>query len=382
MKHSLVIVQDVPTQFDVPLYNIIAEQQPFSLFVIYTQAPAQDDEIGRKPIWDHIEKHCYEHLFLCDSKLASVSDICNEIQLHHPDHVVISGYWPKLHRDIMRCLTQNNVSVGLRSDNTLRHTKLGGLQGKIKRAYLKRLLAKYSVWHPVGSQAEHYLRSLSGEPRPVSYFPYTADNDWFKEHVLSHRVNRSSYLSQLGFPEHSQIILGIMKWSEREDPMTLVAAFEAYQSQQPNSRLILVGDGPLRDTVMAATKPIKNLIYTPGYVSYSQLPKWYSLADVFVHPAPSEPWGVSVNEALASGVPVIASTGVGAAVELIEEGMSGFIFEQRDVQSLVTALKKWAQMKNSRTNEDIQTQCQLALAKWNYETVISAFQNILKNVRR
>ena len=55
---------------------------------------------------------------------------------------------------------------------------------------------------------------------------------------------------------------------------------------------------------------------------YSQLPDWYGRADVFVHPAPDEPWGVSVTEALACGVPVIAAEGVGAASEMMQSNQS------------------------------------------------------------
>jgi glycosyltransferase involved in cell wall biosynthesis len=62
----------------------------------------------------------------------------------------------------------------------------------------------------------------------------------------------------------------------------------------------------------------------PGYVSYQLLPKYYGAADVFIHLPPQEPWGLSVSEAMACGVPVISAPWVGAASELVEHGVTGW----------------------------------------------------------
>ena len=65
----LLIVQNVPTQFDVPLYNSLARHANFALTVVYTQTadsagPRYDAEIGRAPQWDHITSESYERIDL------------------------------------------------------------------------------------------------------------------------------------------------------------------------------------------------------------------------------------------------------------------------------------------------------------------------------
>jgi len=381
MNNSLVIVQDVPTQFDVPLYNKIADESPFSLTVIYTQSADDDMEIGRKPIWDHIDKHRYHAIFLDKQNNRSVAYVIEEIRANRPDHVIVSGYWPKLHRTIMMALRREGISVGLRSDNTLPHSNLSGLKGWAKRLYLRRLLPKYTMWHPVGSLATGYLKALSGSSKPVNLFPYNTDNDWFKKNAQHSRDDRAAGLKKIGFPQQSRIILGIMKWAEREDPLTLLDAFEKYQAYDSNARLILIGDGPLRHAVMGKVKKLNGTVHTPGYVSYSQLPSWYGLADVFVHPAPNEPWGVSVNESLASGVLVIASNGVGAALDLVSQGHNGWVFEKGNTNSLVVALNEWHSLTDTLSQAELQQRCWRSLSRWNYQTTIQTFQDVLQNAR-
>jgi len=64
-----------------------------------------------------------------------------------------------------------------------------------------------------------------------------------------------------------------------------------------------------------------------------------------VHPALEEPWGLVVNEAMASGLPVICSRTTGAA-ELVEEGMNGFLFDPCETEALATLLVRVANMSS------------------------------------
>ena len=83
-------------------------------------------------------------------------------------------------------------------------------------------------------------------------------------------------------------------------------------------------------------------VFLPGFVAYSRLASLFPLADVFVHPAPGEPWGVSVNEAMACGLPVVAASGVGAARDLVVDGETGYVFADRAADQLASILVQLA----------------------------------------
>jgi glycosyltransferase involved in cell wall biosynthesis len=77
-----------------------------------------------------------------------------------------------------------------------------------------------------------------------------------------------------------------------------------------------------------------------GFRQIGDLPGYYAGAGAFVHPALGEPWGLVINEAMASGLPVLSSRNVGAAEELVVEGETGYLFDPSSVEEMVRALAK------------------------------------------
>ncbi|MHC5730029.1 MAG: glycosyltransferase, partial [Nostoc sp.] len=126
----------------------------------------------------------------------------------------------------------------------------------------------------------------------------------------------------------------------RKRPQDLVKAFA--KANIPNSYLVLVGDGPLRDSLEAEVDQlgIAERVRFLGLVNYSRLPEVYVSSDLLVHPAEWEPYGLPVNEAMVCGVPVVVSDRVGAGYDLVQEGITGFTYPSGDVDALASILQK------------------------------------------
>jgi glycosyltransferase involved in cell wall biosynthesis len=84
-----------------------------------------------------------------------------------------------------------------------------------------------------------------------------------------------------------------------------------------------------------------------GFRQIGELRAFYAGAGAFVHPALEEPWGLVINEAMASGLPVLSSRNVGAAEELVQEGKTGFLFDPGDVNSIADSLFKMFSMSEA-----------------------------------
>ena len=85
----------------------------------------------------------------------------------------------------------------------------------------------------------------------------------------------------------------------------------------------------------------------PGFKQYDELPGYYALANAFVHASTTEQWGLVVNEAMASGLPVIVSNRCGCVPELVREGVNGFTFDPDDtgqLSELMLSLSKESQL--------------------------------------
>jgi glycosyltransferase involved in cell wall biosynthesis len=80
-------------------------------------------------------------------------------------------------------------------------------------------------------------------------------------------------------------------------------------------------------------------VVMPGFVNQQELPALLGACDIFVLPAEDEPWGLVVNEAMCAGLPVVVSSEVGCANDLVENGGNGRTFPAGDVGGLTDALR-------------------------------------------
>ncbi|RKT33791.1 phosphatidylinositol alpha 1,6-mannosyltransferase [Microbacterium sp. AG1240] len=97
----------------------------------------------------------------------------------------------------------------------------------------------------------------------------------------------------------------------------------------PGTRLVVVGDGPSR---AGLERMLPGAVFT-GHLSGAQLGEVMAGFDVFVHPGESETFGQTIQEALASGVPVVA-TGVGGPLDLVRSSIDGWLYRPGDLDDL------------------------------------------------
>lgn len=105
-------------------------------------------------------------------------------------------------------------------------------------------------------------------------------------------------------------------------------------------KLVLVGTGSLDGELrrQAAELNMRENVMFAGPASYAELPSYYGLANALVHGSVCEQWGLVVNEAMASGLPVVVSDRCGCAPELVRMGINGFIFDPHNADDLASRL--------------------------------------------
>ena len=124
--------------------------------------------------------------------------------------------------------------------------------------------------------------------------------------------------------------------AEQKRPDLLVQAFG--RMRQP-AHLVVVGDGPLRQAVHAAAdrSPARDRITVSGFVPHAQVPRVLASLDVLALPSVYEEMGSVLVEAMASGLPVVASR-VGGIPDLVRDGVTGLLVPPMDVDALAGAL--------------------------------------------
>ena len=104
-----------------------------------------------------------------------------------------------------------------------------------------------------------------------------------------------------------------------------------------------------------------------------QIKLLYRVATVFVLPSISETWGLSVNEALASGIPVIISDKCGSSKNLVKNDVNGFIFKSGDIQDL---LQKMHMMCDDNLVERLSLQTVDSLKQYTYHSFKKSLDRI------
>jgi glycosyltransferase involved in cell wall biosynthesis len=105
-------------------------------------------------------------------------------------------------------------------------------------------------------------------------------------------------------------------------------------------QFVLAGDGPLRNQLERGSVPPNLKLGFLGNVAYRDLPNLYAEAGIFVFPTLADTWGVVVNEALASGLPVLGSVRSQAVEELVEDGRNGWLFQPDKTEQMYNAIDR------------------------------------------
>lgn len=199
-----------------------------------------------------------------------------------------------------------------------------------------------------GESHRRYLVRLGMRPETIALGYNVVDNGFFSG-------KRNEYESR---PSKGPYFLASNRFVARKNLARLVCAYALYGRRSAGRvwPLVLLGDGEMRGVleelcgelgVAAGSGAERGEVVFAGFRQIGELRDFYAGAGAFVHPALEEPWGLVVNEAMASGLPVVSSRNVGAAEELVVEGETGFLFDPEDVEGLAGLLVRVAGMREA-----------------------------------
>lgn len=143
------------------------------------------------------------------------------------------------------------------------------------------------------------------------------------------------------FDGEEDIIFGTAcRFQEIKGLHRLIEVFSKLHEDFPNSKLILIGDGPLRDSLEKTIKKyhLENSVYITGFTDNVEV--YLNQLHYYVNSSLSEGLPISVLEALSLGKPVIASN-VGGLPEVIEENYNGILVNFEDIEETVNKTKKF-----------------------------------------
>ncbi len=224
---------------------------------------------------------------------------------------------------------------------------------KWKEMIKRRIVSFFSAGLVGGQRHVEYLIELGMQRERIFTGYDVVDNEYFRRKAEAIRSQRSEVRQRYALPEN--YFLASARFIEKKNLPGLIRAYAEYRDRSQRTGvidpgynrsapwdLVLLGDGPLRETLNSqlSTLNLHNHVHLPGFKAYDELPVYYGLANVFVHASTTEQWGLVVNEAIASGLPVIVSERCGCAPELVHG--NGFTFDPADGHELAARLLEMA----------------------------------------
>jgi glycosyltransferase involved in cell wall biosynthesis len=334
---KLAIVSSHPIQYNAPLFALLAKEPSIDLMVFYTwgeQAigPKYDPDFKKTIEWDIPLLEGYAYTFIENTSSNPGShhfrgiinpSLNQEMESWGAQVIWVWGWAFHSHLKAIRHFN-GKVPVWFRGDSTL----LDESKGFSIKKYARRLFLCWVYKHIdkafyVGTHNKAYYKTHGVKETELVYAPHAIDNDRFVDHTGEYERNAHNWRAELGFTAEDFVLLFAGKLETKKNPFFLVEL--AHRIENKKVKFLVVGNGELEADMKLKTKNESRFVFL-DFQNQSKMPILYRMANLFVLPSsgPNETWGLALNEALACGIPILASDKCGGAIDLINTS-NGFV---------------------------------------------------------
>ena len=351
----LAVVVSHPIQYYVTLYRALARSPSLAVKVFFASRIGLDETFDRemnvKVAWATDLTAGYDYEFLPEADgirdigFRSVDNpsVGSALDRFRPDAVVIHGYamlttlralvWSRIH----------GVKAILVSDSSS-HGSPPGLRRWSKLAVVPLLLRQFGAALTMSDRAEAHLASLSYPRSRMFRTPTMIDQGFWRAREGRLSI-RSHQRSALGLSEDDFVLLCVGKLHPRKRMLDVLEALARLPAEAPGSRrctLLIGGDGEERAMLRAYVAQHALDVRFLGFVNIDGLPALYSAADVFVHSAEIEQYGVVALEAAVLGLPMILSDRIGAIgpTSIARADVNAIVYPFGDIDALARSIAR------------------------------------------
>ena len=368
----MVAVVPEPTPYRAPLFDLIAERPDIDLTVAYAaDAIAQNRwniSIGhphvvlrgvRLPGAHRILRHDY----------PVTPEIVRVLRRQRPQVVVVTGWstfasqaaitWCVARR-VPFVLQVESHDIGPRS----------AWRRAVKGAVVPRVVRRAASVLVTGTLARRSLVARGADPRQVRVFANTVDTERFAAAADAARLGRESLRAGIGLAPDDVAVLSVARLAPEKAIDSLIRAVAL--AARPHLCLVLAGQGRERAALERLARDLGVRAIFLGNVDWDDIVETYAAADVFALLSRHEPWAVVVNEAAACGLPLVLSDQVGAAHDLLEDGVNGCLVPAPHAEaSAALALQKLCD--DAAFRESAGRRSREIAAGWSYGPSVEAF---------
>jgi len=233
------------------------------------------------------------------------------------------------------------------------------------------MLPRTTAFLTWGRPAKDYMIENGIPEEKLYYCAQAVDNEWWINTTRTHNSEEIRVRMNLS----GRVFLLAGQLISRKGFDKVLNAWSALDREtQEGNHIVIVGEGEDEHHLkqICQNNSIPNILFT-GQKNQYQLSEIFSVADVFIFPSLVDVWGMVVNEAMASGLPVLASKYAGASRELITSDKYGEIIDPLDSHSLTQVLKNWINI--DLPNPEIIRQ---RIQETNFDLTVATFDRVIE----
>jgi len=251
-----------------------------------------------------------------------------------PNVINLPGYYEPAMNIVLFYCRLKGIIVVISADSTE-----GDNPNIVWREALKRfVVSKAQGFFCYGSKSAEYILKLGMKPEHILVENNSVDNNKISEIHTEALKTREIVKNSYQLRKYNFIYVGRLIDVKNLD--NLLAAYKPFALSDWG--LIVLGDGSQESKLKKYKNDnsLEGICFIEGQ-PWFDVPKILALADVFILPSYSEPWGLVVNEAMACGLPVIVSNKCGSAYDVVKEGINGYTFDPYNIDELTFVFKKF-----------------------------------------
>ena len=351
---SLVILSTHPIQYQAPVYRYVQSELGIPVTAIYGSDFSvfgyRDREFGVDLAWDTDLLSGYSSVFLSRSarggarsaETVSARGIGRVLEQLQPDAIMLTGYRPRFDLGAFLSARRRGCPLFLRAETTDHAVRRGPLKRWARDTFLRKLYCSFSKLLYIGQWSrDHYVR-LGAREEQLVFSPYCVDLSVFQVSDRDRQRLRAKTRQALRLTEEQYVLLFSGKLVSWKGPdLLLEAVKELKLPLRKRVAVLFLGEGNLREPLqdLAESSPAITVRFA-GFQNQRSLSRFYHAADMLVMPSQGDTWGLVVNEALHHGLPCVVSSAVGAARDLVEEGVTGATSEAASARDLSRAITR------------------------------------------
>ena len=269
------------------------------------------------------------------------------------------------------------IAARLAGVNVILNTEHGGIyfESNRKKAINRFLTALNTKQICVSESIKKDLESMK-----VSNRRLITINNGIDLKIFEPAVDKLYKRKSMGVRENDFVITNVGRFSREKNQRLLLDAAQDILEVIPNAKIVFVGDGELKEQLedKAKAKGLAGRVFFLG--TRNDVPEILKASDCFVNCSVSESFGLAIVEAMAAGMPVIA-TDVGGVKEIITNNETGILIKADDKEALIKAVLRIRDDVAYRT-EIIKNAKERANKRYNIDNMVQEYSNLYKEVLR